>query len=116
MGWHFHHHHHHLADENIERRMPAREIFARLLRYLIPYKKWIAIVIFAVIITSLTGIASPYILGREIISRYILKGDLAGLQTVILIFIGIQVANWVANILRMYGLGKIGQSLSLIHI
>ena len=113
MGWHFHHHHHHLADENIERRMPAREIFARLLRYLIPYKKWIAIVIFAVIITSLTGIASPYILGREIISRYILKGDLAGLQTVILIFIGIQVANWVANILRMYGLGKIGQSLLL---
>ena len=113
MGWHFHHHHHHLADENIERRMPAREIFARLLRYLIPYKKWIAIVIFAVIITSLTGIASPYILGREIISRYILKGDLAGLQTIILIFIGIQVVNWVANILRMYGLGKIGQSLLL---
>ena len=113
MGWHFHHHHHHLEEKSTERRIPTREIFARLLRYLTPYKKWIATVICAVIVTSATGIASPYILGREIISRYILRGDLYGLQTIILIFIGIQVANWVANTIRMFGLGKMGQSLLL---
>jgi len=112
MGWYFRHHRH-SEEGNTERRMPAREIFARLLRYLTPYKKWITIVILAVIVTSVTAIASPYILGREIISRYILRGDLYGLQTIILIFIGIQAANWVANTIRMYSLGKIGQSLLL---
>jgi len=113
MGFHFHPHHHHLESVDTERRMPAREIFSRLLRYLTPYKKWIAMVICAVIVTSATGIASPYILGREIVSRYILRGDLYGLQTIILVFIGIQAANWIANTIRMYGLGKIGQSLLL---
>jgi len=93
--------------------MSNREIFARLLRYLTPYKKWIVIITFAVIVTSVTGIASPYILGREIISKYILKGDLYGLQAIILVFIGIQIANWAANTIRIYGLGKVGQSLLL---
>ena len=93
--------------------MSNREIFARLLRYLTPYKKWIAIITFAVIVTSVTGIASPYILGREIISKYILKGDLYGLQAIILVFMGIQIANWAANTIRIYGLGKVGQSLLL---
>jgi len=112
VGWHFHLHHR-LEGRTTERKMPAREIFSRLLRYLTPYKKWIAMIICAVIVTSATGIASPYILGREIVSRYILRGDLNGLQTIIIIFIGILAANWIANTIRMYGLGKIGQSLLL---
>jgi len=116
LGWHFrppHHHYHHLDDTDVERRMPAREIFIRLLKYLTLYKKWIGATIFAVIITSITGIVSPYILGKEIVSRYILRGDFSGLQTMMLIFIGIQVVNWAANTLREYGLGRIGQSLLL---
>ena len=110
MGWHPHLHHG-LEDRKNERKMSAKEIFARLLKYLLPYKKWIAITIFAVVVTSVTKIASPYILGREIVSKYILRGDLSGFQTIILIFIGIQIANWIANTIRTYGLGKIGQSL-----
>ncbi|RLG99428.1 ABC transporter ATP-binding protein [Candidatus Bathyarchaeota archaeon] len=114
MGWHVRPpHYHHLEEVETERRMSNREIFARLLRYLTPYKKWIAIITFAVIVTSVTGIASPYILGREIISKYILKGDLYGLQAIILVFMGIQIANWAANTIRIYGLGKVGQSLLL---
>ncbi len=112
VGWHLHPHPHHgLEERENERKMSTKEIFTRLLRYLIPYKKWIAIVIFAVVVTSVTKIASPYILGREIVSKYILRGDLRGFQTIILIFIGIQIANWIANTIRTYGLGKIGQAL-----
>ncbi len=110
MKWHFHYH---LEERDVERKMPTREIFARLLRYLKPHKKWIATIIFAVIVTSITGIASPYILGREIVSKYILRGDLQGLQIIILVFIGIQISNWAANTVRTYGLGKIGQNLLL---
>jgi len=117
VGWHFrpprHHPPHHLEERTAERKMSAREIFSRLLRYLTPYKKWIVILVCAVIVSSATGIAGPYILGREIVSKYILRGDLNGLLTIIIIFIGILVANWIANTIRMYGLGKIGQSLLL---
>jgi len=109
MGWRFHHRP--PLEKTAERRMPTRVIFTRLLKYLSPYKGWIAVVTLSVIITSITDIASPYILGREIVSRYILRGDLEGLKTIIAIFIGIQATNWIANTIRMYGLGKIGQSL-----
>lgn len=111
MGFHIHPPHHHLEVTATERKMSTREIFTRLLKYLTPYKKWLLIVVSAIIITSVTGIVSPYILGREIISKYILRGDLQGLQTIILIFIGVQVTNWLTNTLREYYLGKIGQSL-----
>ncbi|MEM2914300.1 MAG: ABC transporter transmembrane domain-containing protein, partial [Candidatus Bathyarchaeia archaeon] len=110
MGFHPHPPHH-FSEASMERKMPTRKILFRLITYLKPYKNWIVLVILAVIVTSITGIAGPYILGREIVARYILRGDFSGLQTIILIFIGIQVANWVANVIRMYGLGRIGQSL-----
>ncbi|MCD6538644.1 ABC transporter ATP-binding protein [Candidatus Bathyarchaeota archaeon] len=113
MGWHPHHHPPLLEVKKTTRRMSSREIFARLIEYLRPYKKWIVAVTIAVIVTSITGIASPYILGREIIAKYILRRDLRGLQWIILVFIGIQVANWIANTIRTYGMGKIGQSLLL---
>jgi len=113
MGWHPHHHLSLPEVKETTRRMSSREIFARLIEYLKPYRKWVVAVIIAVIVTSTTGIASPYILGREIIAKYILKGDLQGLQWIILVFIGIQVANWIANTIRTYGIGKIGQSLLL---
>ena len=113
MGWHPHHHLSLPEVKETTRRMSSREIFARLIEYLKPYRKWVVAVIIAVIVTSITGIASPYILGREIIAKYILKGDLQGLQWIILVFIGIQVANWIANTIRTYGIGKIGQSLLL---
>ena len=108
MKWHPHYG---LGDKKIRRKMAAKEIFTRLLRYLTPYKKWIAITIFAIIVVSVTKIASPYILGREIVSKYILRGDFHGFQTIILIFFGVQIVNWTANTIRTYGLGKIGQSL-----
>ncbi len=113
MGWHPHHHPPLPEVKKTTRRMSSREIFARLIEYLKPYKKWIVAVTLAVIVTSITGIASPYILGREIIAKYILRGNLQGLQWIILVFIGIQVANWIANTIRTYGIGKIGQSLLL---
>jgi len=113
MGWHPHHHPPLPEVKKTTRRMSSREIFARLIEYLRPYKKWIVAVTIAVIVTSITGIASPYILGREIIAKYILRRDLQGLQWIILVFIGIQVANWIANTIRTYGMGKIGQSLLL---
>ncbi|MCS7119914.1 MAG: ABC transporter ATP-binding protein [Nitrososphaerota archaeon] len=112
MGFHPHPpHHHEYIDIPLERKMSSREIISRLLGYLKPHRKLIFGVVIAVLITSVTGIVSPYILGREIVAKYILKGDISGLHMIILIFVGIQIINWAANTVRTYGLGKIGQSL-----
>lgn len=108
MGWH---HHHGFGEEDIERKTPSRVLVLRLLQYLRPYKKALAIVLFATVVTSITGIVSPYILGREIVSKYILGSDFAGLQQIVLLYVGILLINWGANAVRTLGLGRIGQKM-----
>ena len=108
MGWH---HHHGFGDEDTERKTPSKVLVLRLLKYLLPYKKALAIVLLATVVTSVTGIVSPYILGREIVSKYILGSDFAGLQQIVLLFVGILLVNWGANAVRTSGLGRIGQEM-----
>ena len=108
MGWH---HHHGFGEEETERKTPSKVLVLRLLQYLLPYKKALALVLFMTVVTSITGIVSPYILGQEIVSKYILRSDFAGLQQIILIYVGILLVNWGANTVRTFGLGRIGQEM-----
>ena len=98
-----------LAEQ--ERRVPSRVLVSRLLGYIRPYKRRLAVAVLAIIVTSITGSIGPYILGREIISRYIMKGDLAGLQVIGLIYVGILIVNWLSGVLRGYMIGLIGQEM-----
>ena len=109
MGWH--HHWHRLGEEKSERKTSSRVLISRLLRYFLPYKKHLAIVFASIIVTSATGVISPYLLGREIISKYILRADYAGLQLMILAYIAVLLANWLSNTLRTYSIGKIGENM-----
>jgi len=111
MGMHIHPPHHHRLEEETERKTPSKVLILRLLRYLLPYKKGLILVLFAIVTTSITGIISPYILGREIVAKYILRSDFAGLQRIILLFIGVLFVNWLADTLRTYSIGKIGQNM-----
>jgi len=111
MGYHFHRHFEHLGEgEEYERKMPDRVILQRLLRYVLPYKKKLAITMLAIVITSITGVLGPYILGREIISKYIIPGNLAGLQLMGLIYLGILLINLISDSLRQYEIGWIGEN------
>jgi ATP-binding cassette subfamily B multidrug efflux pump len=109
MGWHYHHHH--FGEEDQERKTSSKVLILRLLRYLVPYRKGLALVLLTVVVISVTSIVSPYILGREIVAKYILRSDFAGLQEIVLVFVGILIVNWIANALRTYGLGKIGENM-----
>jgi len=108
MGWH---HHPRFGEEKTERKTPSKVLIARLLRYFLPHKMLIGVILLTIIVTSITGVMIPYLLGREIISRYILKADFAGLLTMTLVFIGVTFMDWAANALRTYSVGKIGQSM-----
>jgi len=97
--------------EKIERKTSGKILVSKLLQYVMPYKKELTIVLIATFTASVTGIISPYILGQQIISKYILRSDFAGLQQIILVFIGILLLNWVADTLRTYCIGKIGENM-----
>jgi len=94
-----------------KRKVPSRVLVSRMLGYILPYKRRLAVVVLSIIVTSITGSIGPYILGREIISKYIMRGDLAGLQAVGLLYVGILLLNWLFGALRGYMIGSIGQSM-----
>jgi ABC-type multidrug transport system fused ATPase/permease subunit len=94
-----------------ERKMEVRALASRLLSYALPYRKELIVALCAVIITSITQAAGPYILGQEIVAKYIFRSDFFGLQIIVLAAIGVLVANWVAAALRIYMIGKLGESM-----
>ncbi|MEM2715018.1 MAG: ABC transporter transmembrane domain-containing protein, partial [Candidatus Bathyarchaeia archaeon] len=101
----------HVEEVKAERKTPTLTLLIRLLKYIAPYKKEIAVILLALAATSISNMISPYILGREIIAKYILRADFAGLQSVILIFLGFLILSWIANTVRTYLVGKIGESM-----
>ena len=109
MGWH--HHYHRFGIEKTERKTPSRVLIARLLRYFLPHKMLLGITLLTIVATSITGVLTPYLLGKEIVSKYILRANLAGLWMMILAFIGVTLIDWAASALRTYSVGKIGQSM-----
>ena len=112
MGFHPPHHHHHgFEEEEYERKIPSRVLISRLLGYIMPDRRDLALVLFAIVTASITGIIGPYILGREIVAKYILRSDFAGLQLIILVAFGVLLLNWIASALRTHRIGKIGQSM-----
>ena len=80
----FHYHWHHLGEEASERKTSSRILISRLLRYFLPHKKYLFIALLSVIATAITGVISPYLLGSEIISKYILKKERFRVLTIIL--------------------------------
>jgi len=110
MGWHPHHHPH-FREDVTERKTPSKVLIARLLKYFLPHKLLLSMILLTIVATSITGVLTPYLLGREIVSKYILRADFAGLWMMILAFIGVIFVDWAANALRTYSVGKIGQNM-----
>ncbi|MBS7606853.1 ABC transporter ATP-binding protein [Candidatus Bathyarchaeota archaeon] len=100
-----------VGEVKFERKIPTRILLLRLLKYITPYKREVTLTLIAIIASSISNMISPYILGREIIAKYILRADLAGLQIVILVFLGFLVLGWIANMVRTYLVGKIGENM-----
>ena len=112
MGWGHHHHFHRMFEgESRERRIPDRVLILRLLRYILPYRRRLAVVLLAITVTSITGVLGPYILGKEVIGKYIATGDTAGLQLIGLIYIGLILLSVFFDGVKRYVIGLIGQDM-----
>ncbi len=104
-------HHPGEPEEEYQRKVPDRVLISRLLKYILTYRKPLALVLVSVLVTSVVGAVGPYILGREVIAKYIQQGDIHGLQLMALVLLGILLASWVFEALQSYEIGWIGQNM-----
>src|SRR3954469_21195591 len=82
----------------------------RLLRYLRPYKAYVAVALTAIISASVLQLAQPYLM-KLAIDRYIASGDLAGINRIAGAFLAILVASFILEYAQMWTLQMTGQRI-----
>lgn len=83
-------------------------LMRRLLRYVRPYYKRVALAVALLLVASLLGIAGPY-LTKIGIDEHIVHEDYAGLARIALLYLGVLLLEFVFNYARMYMMEWIGQ-------
>jgi len=92
------------------RKISDRVLIARLLRYLLKYKRRFMIAVAAVVAVSLTGLLPPYLL-KVAVDSYVANGDVAGLTFISMILVGVYLVNWVSDYQRTYQMSWMGQNM-----
>jgi ATP-binding cassette subfamily B protein len=85
-----------LAEEEAQERPFALPLLMRLLRYLSPYKKRLALAFCLILTGAVAGQAGPR-LTQIAVDRHILHGDLNGLRGVVLLFLVCVVVQYLAE-------------------
>ncbi len=83
-------------------------LMRRLLQYVRPYYKRMALAVALLLMASLLGIVGPY-LTKIGIDEHIAHGDYAGLTRIALLYFGVLILEFVFNYARMYMMEWIGQ-------
>jgi ABC-type multidrug transport system fused ATPase/permease subunit len=96
------------SDEVLGKVYDSR-VIGRLPRYLLPVKKWIGVGAVGMVVRTLATMATPYLVGVG--TNYIVKGNLHGLNMVILLIFAVAAVTWVGqyweNLYLSYGGQKI---------
>jgi ATP-binding cassette subfamily B protein len=87
-------------------------IVARMTGYFAPHKMAVPLTIMTTLLYTATIVASPYLVGLAI-NRYIVVGDLTGLNIAIMLFLGNAVLNLVAYFGQIRAEAAIGQGILL---
>ena len=96
-------------EEKYERKVPDRVLVSRLMKYVLLHRKRLAIVLTAIIATTLIGLIRPIIL-RTVVDDYIFKKDFAGLSFLSLALIGLLVVNWLLGYFQRRHMGWMGKT------
>ena len=117
--WHGHgggHGHHRAAlsgpfseeEEELLGKVYDQRVVTRLFSYLKPYKLLSAVAFITMLATTLTGAATPWLVGYGI-DHYIRQKDLSGLNWIALIFLGNALLNWLANYAQLIIMADLNQ-------
>jgi ATP-binding cassette, subfamily B, multidrug efflux pump len=99
----------HHEEEAIDKAYDAH-LMRRLLRYLSPYKPQVLSSMLIIGVASLLQVSSPY-LTKIAIDNYIVHGDLAGLNKVVLVYLAIILFGFLLGYLQTYIMQLTGQRI-----
>ncbi len=90
---------HDIHEEEISEKPFDPKLMRRLLGYLKPYRGWVALAFGLILVTSGARQAGPY-LTKIAVDDHMLKGDLPGLNRVVLLFVGLLALQFVADYIQ----------------
>jgi ATP-binding cassette subfamily B multidrug efflux pump len=96
-------------EEALGKAYDAR-LMRRLLGYLRPYTRQVAVAFVAIVGGSALALAQPYLI-KLAIDRYIARGDLEGLNLIALLFLGILVGAFALEYVQTYIMQMTGQRI-----
>lgn len=85
------------------------KLFRRIVAYLMPYKGWVSLAFFLVMISAFLGPLRPKLI-QIAIDDYIVPGDLIGLRGMIMVLIGVLVLEGILSFVNSYLTQWIGQN------
>ncbi|HSQ14460.1 MAG TPA: ABC transporter transmembrane domain-containing protein, partial [Candidatus Deferrimicrobium sp.] len=97
-----------LPDEEILGKAYDARLMARILRYLRPYWKLLAVAFVFLLLQTGTQLLGPYIT-KIAIDRYVAAGDIPGLDLMTLAYLGVVVCGFVVLFIQTYTTEYIGQ-------
>ena len=87
-------------------------VVSRLVKYFAPYKVALPLTIAATLLYTFTIVANPYLVGLAE-NRYILAGNVSGLNMIVLLFLGNAALNWLSYYTQIRAEARLGQSILL---
>jgi ATP-binding cassette subfamily B protein len=99
-----------MHDEEVLGKAYDAALMRRLLGYLRPYKRQVAIALGAIISASILQLAQPYLM-KLAIDRYIATGDFSGMDTVALAYLAVLLASFGLEYLQTWMLQTTGQRI-----
>ena len=87
-------------------------VVSRIVKYFAPYKVALPLTITATLLFTATNVISPYLVGLAE-DKYIIAGNLSGLNLMVLFFFGNALLNWAAYYTQIRAEARLGQSILL---
>jgi ATP-binding cassette subfamily B multidrug efflux pump len=99
-----------IHDEEVLGKAYDASLMRRLLRYLWPYRRQVAVALASIICASVLQLAQPYLM-KVAIDRHIATGNLDGLDTIAVGFLAILLASFALEYLQTWVLQMTGQRI-----
>jgi ABC-type multidrug transport system fused ATPase/permease subunit len=99
----------HFDSDEVLGKVYDSRVIAKLPKYLLPVKKWIGIGAGGMLVRTFTALATPYLVG--IATNDIVKGNLGGLNIIVIIFAAISLVMWIGGYWENLYLSYAGQSI-----
>ena len=98
------------GDEEVFGSVYDQRVVSRMLGYIKPYRRELAIAVVAMLAFTASLTAVPWVI-KIAIDDFIAKGDLGGLWWMVAVFVGLASINWGANYLQQTAMERVGQGL-----